>query len=293
MTLKVVCGTSIGAIVGGLYATGNIVELEEWACKLSKLRMGRLIDFQFGTGGIVAGRRITEALGRGYRDSLIEQLPLSFGCVAADLDSGHEVWLRNGRLSEAVRASYAVPGIFPPVVRHDRWLVDGGLVNPVPVSLCRALGAEMVIAVDLRADRFGPDPGEDEGLDLARGDGTAKDKRSRFFMRNYFKRRTGGLSTFGVLARSLMIFQDRIAAMRLAEDPPEVLIRPRLRTVGGLEFYRAAECIAAGADAAREALPEIARALTRLGAKPAAAAPLRPVRRMSVPSRAGVAGQSL
>jgi NTE family protein len=284
MAPAVVCGTSMGAVVGGLYATGHILELEDWARKLSKLRIGRLIDFQFGAGGLVAGRRITEALARGYGDSLIEQLPLTFGCVATDLDSGHEVWLRHGRLAEAVRASYAVPGIFPAVARHDRWLVDGGLVNPVPVSLCRALGADIVIAVDLRADRFGPEPGEDEGLGLDRAKGSAKDERGRSFVRSYFKRRNGGPSAFTALARSLSIIQDRVAVMRQAEDPPEVLIRPRVRAVGGLEFHRADACIAAGADAARQALPEIATAIDRHGATPATDPPMRWGAKMRPPS---------
>lgn len=262
----VVCGTSMGAIVGGLYATGHIVELEEWARNLTKIRMTRHFDFQFGSGGIIAGRRITEALAKGYRDTMIEALPLSFACVATDLDSGHEVWLRSGCLSEAVRASYAIPGIFPPVPRHDRWLVDGGLVNPLPISLCRALGAEITIAVDLRTDRFGPEPGEEDGLEPARA-ARVNDANSRGFIRSYLKRRNGGPSAFGVFARSLSIIQDRIADARLREDPPELMIRPSLRTVAAAEFYRAAECIEAGQDATLRALPDIRKEIAKRGAR--------------------------
>ncbi len=261
-----VCGTSMGAIVGGFYATGYIAELEAWAMKLTRLRMSRHFDFQFGSGGIIAGRRITDTLSLGYGDMLIEDLSCGFACVATDVDSGHEVWLRTGSLAEAVRASYAIPGIFPPVPRHDRWLVDGGLVNPVPVSLCRALGADITIAVDVRADRFGPEPGEDGESELTRRAGPAQDRTSRGFVRSYFKRRNGGLSAFGVLTRSLAIIQDRIADTRLAQDPPEVVIRPKVRTIGALEFFRAADAIAAGADAAQRALPEIRLAIAGLGA---------------------------
>ncbi|HZT51172.1 MAG TPA: patatin-like phospholipase family protein [Stellaceae bacterium] len=232
--------------------------------------MTRHFDFQFGSGGIIAGRRITEALAKGYGDLTIEALRLSFACVATDLDSGHEVWLRSGSLGEAVRASYAIPGIFPPVPRHDRWLVDGGLVNPLPVSLCRALGADMTIAVDLRTDRFGPEPGEEEGLDPAR-QARGSDANSRAFIRSYLKRRNGGPSAFGVFARSLSIIQDRIADARLKADPPDAIIRPSLRTVAAAEFYRAAECIEAGEAAALGALPEIRKALARRGAREAAA----------------------
>jgi len=262
----VVCGTSMGAIVGGLYATGHIGELEAWARNLTKIRMTRHFDFQFGSGGIIAGRRITEALSKGYQDTVIEALPRSFACVATDLDSGHEVWLRSGRLSEAVRASYAIPGIFPPVPRHDRWLVDGGLVNPLPISLCRALGAEFTIAVDLRSDRFGPEPGEEDGLEPARA-ARVRDPNSRGFVRSYLKQRHGGPSAFGVFARSLSIIQDRIADARLREDPPEMMIRPSLRTVAAAEFYRAAECIEAGRDAALQALPGIRRELAKRSAR--------------------------
>jgi len=270
----VICGTSMGAIVGGLYCTGHIVELEEWACNLTKIRMTRHFDFQFGSGGIIAGRRITEALAKGYRDTRIEALPRAFACVATDLDSGHEVWLRSGSLSEAVRASYAIPGIFPPVPRHDRWLVDGGLVNPLPVSLCRALGAEFIIAVDLRTDRFGPEPGEEDGLEPARA-ARVRDAAGRGFVRSYLKQRNGGPSAFGVFARSLSIIQDRIADMRLRDDPPELMIRPSLRTVAAAEFYRAAECIEAGRDAASRALPAIKLELAKHAARPHAPAEKR------------------
>jgi NTE family protein len=263
----IVCGTSMGAIVGGLYATGHIVELEAWARNLTKMRMTRHFDFQFGNGGIIAGRRITEALSKGYRDTKIEDLRRTFACVATDLDSGHEVWLRTGRLSDAVRASYAIPGIFPPVQRHDRWLVDGGLVNPLPISLCRALGAELTIAVDLRLDRFGPEPADENALDPARA-ARVRDPNSRGFVRSYLKQRHGGPSAFGVFARSLTIIQDRIADARLKQDPPELLIRPSLRTISAAEFYRAGECIEAGRDAALLALPEIRKEIAKRSARP-------------------------
>ncbi len=265
----VVCGTSMGAIVGGLYCTGHLGELEHWARSLTKIRMTRHFDFQFGSGGIIAGRRITEALAKGYGDLQIEAMPRSFACVATDLDSGHEVWLRSGSLSEAVRASYAIPGIFPPVPRHDRWLVDGGLVNPLPVSLCRALGAEFTIAVDLRSSRFGPEPGDEDGLETARA-ARVRDAAGRGFVRSYLKQRNGGPSAFGVFARSLSIVQDRIADARLREDPPELMLRPSLRTVAAAEFYRAAECIEAGRDAALRALPQIKQELAKHTARPSA-----------------------
>jgi len=258
----VVCGTSIGAIVGAFFCLGRLDTLEDWARRLTRVSVGRLCDFQFGAGGLVGGRRIERMLGEHYGDQAIEHLATSFACVATDLDSGHEVWLRTGRVADAVRASYAVPGILPPVQRFDRWLVDGGLVNPVPISLCRALGATMTIAVDVRGGRFGPPPEDDDGI--------AANAGKRRFGRGQFRQRKGGPSAFGAFARSLQIIQDRIAAARLAEDAPDVLIAPRLRSISALEFYRAEDCIAAGEDAAMKALPAIRERIAAADHRPRA-----------------------
>src|SRR5713226_1289197 len=153
----IVCGTSIGALIGGVYLGGRLDALEAWARQLTKLRLSRLFDFQLGYGGLIAGRRIMEIFDPRLRDQLIEALPARFACVTTEYGTGHEVWLQTGNLLEAVRASYALPGLFPPVRIDGRWLLDGALVNPVPVSVCRALGARIVIAVNLNADAFGED----------------------------------------------------------------------------------------------------------------------------------------
>lgn len=260
------CGSSIGAVVGAVYLAGHLPSLEDWARKITKMRLSRLFDFEFGQGGIIAGRRLLQAFEPSLLESAIDRLPKPFVCVATDLNTGHEVWLRSGRVIDAVRASYAVPGIFPPVALGDRWLVDGALVNPVPVSVCRALGAQVTIAVNLNADAFGPAPGGEDVLDLAQASTISEDETGGGFMRGYFRRRNGAPSTFSVLARSLHIVQDRISRSRLAGDPPDITIAPRLGHIGYLEFYRAEECIAAGEEAARRALPEIREAIRMLGA---------------------------
>src|SRR5260221_8676534 len=151
----IVCGTSIGALVGGVYLGGRLDELENWARQLNKMRLSRLFDFQFGSGGLIARRRILQIFDHELRDRTIEDLPAPFSCVTPQFGTGHEVWLQSGNLLEATRASYALPGLFPPVKIDGRWLLDGALVNPVPVSVCRALGARIVIAVNLNADAFG------------------------------------------------------------------------------------------------------------------------------------------
>ena len=261
----IVCGTSIGALIGAVYVAGHLPSLEHWAGQLTKTRLGRLFDFDFANGGIIAGRRILQIFHPSLLATSIDQLPKPFVCVATDLHTGHEVWLRDGGVIDAVRASYAIPGLFPPVSRDGRWLVDGALVNPVPVSVCRALGATLTIAVNLNADVFGPAPPGEDALELEQRAAAAEDVSGGGFLRNYFRRRGGAPSTFSVLARSLHIVQDRISRSRLAGDPPDVTIAPRLGDVGLLEFYRAEECIAAGEEAARRALPEIRDTMRALG----------------------------
>jgi NTE family protein len=264
-----VCGTSIGALIGAVYLGGALGDLEGWALKLTKARMSRLFDFDFGHGGIIAGRRILRVLHPALLEATIDDLRKPFVCVATDLNTGHEVWLRDGSVIDAVRASYAIPGLFPPVASGARWLVDGALVNPVPVSVCRALGAELTIAVNLNADVFGPAPAGEDALELEQREVAEAGGKLGFF-RDYFRRRNGTPSTFSVLARSLHIVQDRISRARLAADPPDVMIAPRLGHVGYLEFHRAEESIAAGEDAARQALPRIREAIRLLEAGGAA-----------------------
>jgi NTE family protein len=260
-----VCGTSIGALIGAVYLGGTLPDLENWALKLTKARISRFFDFDFGQGGIIAGRRVLQILHPALLEASVDQLRKPFVSVATDLNTGHEVWLREGSVVDALRASYAIPGLFPPVAVGSRWLVDGALVNPVPVSVCRALGAELTIAVNLNADVFGPAPAGEDALDLEQRDVAAEGSKLGF-IREYFRRRNGTPSTFSVLARSLHIVQDRISRARLAADPPDVMIAPRLGHIGYLEFHRAAECIAAGEDAARQAVPRIREVIRLLGA---------------------------
>jgi NTE family protein len=264
----IVCGTSMGALVGGVFLGGKLDELEEWARGLNKFRLTRLFDFQFGRGGLIAGRRIVEILHPDLREQVIEALPQPFACVATELGTGHEVWLQRGNLVEAMRASYALPGIFSPVTVDGRWLLDGALVNPIPVSVCRALGARLVIAVNLNTDAFGEGVVElDEGLDADEEQallGGANGGSGTSFLRQLFSRPSDGPSMLTVMASALNIVQDRLSRSRLAGEPPDVMIAPRLAQIGLLQFDRAAEAIAAGEQAAEHALPAIEDARRRL-----------------------------
>jgi NTE family protein len=150
----IVCGSSIGALVGAAYVDGDLDRLEEWTRSLTMQTVIGFLDFSLGSG-LIKGEKLIEFFRSHFVDRDITELPLPFGAVATDLQSGREIWLREGPVSDAVRASIALPGLFTPYRYQEKWLVDGGLVNPVPVSLCRAMGADWVIAVDTNSDLIG------------------------------------------------------------------------------------------------------------------------------------------
>lgn len=263
----IVCGTSIGALIGGVYLGGRLDALEAWARQLTKLRLSRLFDFQLGYGGLIAGRRIMEIFDPQLRGQLIEALPARFACVTTEYGTGHEVWLQAGNLLEAVRASYALPGLFPPVSIDGRWLLDGALVNPVPVSVCRALGARIVIAVNLNADAFGQSTAEVENDSRPvppPAAGAMNGVPGVALVRQRVSRETGAPSLFSVMSSSLNIVQDRLTRSRLAGDPPDVTIAPRLGDIGLMQFDRAEESIAAGEQAVEHAAAALIEALPRL-----------------------------
>ena len=265
----IVCGTSIGGVIGALFLMGRLPEFEQYLRRLNRVRLSQFFDFKFGAGGMIAGNRVLKVLEPIFRETRIEDLPRAFGCVATDLASGDEVWLREGRILDALRASYAIPGLFPPAQLGGRWLFDGAFVNPVPVSLARALGADVIVAVDVNAGLLAPlaFAADQPGLAGRRGIGQG-------LIRAYFGRRKGGPSSFGVLARSLQIVQTRLSRIRLAEDPPAIVLRPEVGHIGPLEFHRASECMEAGKAALEGALPLIREALR--APHGAAARPARP-----------------
>lgn len=255
----IVCGTSIGAVVGALNLVGALADFAQFVRRMNRIRLSQYFDFKFSAGGIIAGKRVLQVLEPIFGQTAIEDLPRRFGCVATDLATGDEVWLREGRLIDALRASYSIPGLFPPVELGGRWLLDGALVNPLPISLCRALGAELILAMNVNAGILAPMRFDAEGLGLAPRRGIAGGIGG--FVRGYFGRRKGGPSTFGVLTRSFQIAQTRLSRIRLAQDMPDIVLHPDVGRIGPLEFYRAGECIAAGEEAVRKALPAIHEAL--------------------------------
>lgn len=260
----IVCGTSIGALVGAAYAAGELARLESWVCGLRTKDMVGLADFGRG-GGLLRGDRLMQFFGGHVADRPIEQLELPFAAVATSLQTGAEVWLREGSTLDAVRASIALPGIFTPVRREGALLVDGGMSNPIPVSLARAMGADVVIAVDLGSDLLGRRfRTSAEGADSA-GHWM---RRLRDNLGALAPRKSPGEPPMpaltDVLGASMDIVLVRIARSRLAGDPPEVLVTPRLAHLRLFDFHRATEAIAEG----RLALERVAHSLDVLNGSP-------------------------
>lgn len=261
-TPDIITGTSIGAVIGGCYAAGKLNEVEAWGKSLTRRSLLSYLDVSFSGSGLINGSRLAEKIGEGIGDLAIDKLPIRYAAIATEIGTGHEIWITRGRLADAMRASYALPGIFSPVQIGERWLVDGALVNPVPVSVARALGARLVIAVNVNTDMFGrgaaiPDQGavpeqpieaEVESRGLFGLFGSEKNARRRLFG----SAARPGLST--VMVEAFNIMQDRITRARLAGDPPDVLISPRIGRIGLFDFHRAEEAITIGAEAAERAL---------------------------------------
>jgi NTE family protein len=275
----VVVGTSIGAVVGGAYAAGHLDTLEEWARSLQPRNILGYLDIRLNGSGLIGGAKLAAQLEAAIGPTLIEDLPLKFATVATEVRTGHEIWLTHGRMVDAMRASYALPGIFSPVLVGDRWLVDGALVNPVPVSAARAFGAEIVIAANLSSDVFAhsttiyahgpaaevsvavavPPEAEIEPVSPKRGFGRLF-SAERTMKREFFG--TGGRPGISsVMVDAFNIMQDRITRARLAGDPPDLLISPRVGQIGWFDFHRADDLIAHGARAAERAIDSIQEAI--------------------------------
>jgi NTE family protein len=262
----IICGSSIGALVGGAHAAGQLDTLEAWVNELSMWDVVRLMDIRFA-GGLIEGNTLMASINEQIKGIAIEALSAPFAAVATDLASGREVWLQQGSLGDAIRASIALPGLFSPFQREGRWLVDGGLTNPVPISLCRAMGADIIIAVNLNSDLIGrhltprrkiPPEKDLLGQIMDRLNINLPDSALASFLNNNKANDTPGM--FEVIASTINIMQDRITKSRMAGDPPDVMLSPRLAQLGLLEFDRAKDAIAEGRECVRRMLPAIQHA---------------------------------
>lgn len=258
----VVAGSSMGAVVGAAYAAGKLDELEDWARSLTLRTILPLIDIGIAGAGIMGGAGVLTMLRGLDLPQTIEELSLPYIAVATELRHGREVWLRQGELATAVRASVSIPGLLRPQYHDGRWLIDGGVVNPIPVSAARALGAEAVIAVN-------PDAGVAAGFyDIAEAT-----PRSAAFsalmpeaLRNLWRSDRAQPETpepnyVALLNATLDIMADQIRRARLAGDPPQVLLGARLKGVSIMDLHRARECIDEGRRMVRAQADHLAHAL--------------------------------
>ncbi|MCP8940347.1 patatin-like phospholipase family protein [Alsobacter sp. SYSU M60028] len=269
----VIVGTSIGAVVGGCYAAGKLDPLEAFARSLTKSRVLWLLDFHIGSG-LISGDRLRKLLDRDVGDVAIEDLGMRYAAVATELHTGHEIWLTRGSLVRAMQASYALPGVFDPVHLGGRWLFDGALVNPIPVTTTRALSAELVIAVNLNADLFGrgaviPDHGdapeqEEMAETIAEGLFSPMLGAARSLTQRLSRGGPTGPGLATVMVDAFNITQDRIARARMAGDPPDVHLKPRLGKIGLFDFHRAEESIRLGEESFSQAAEDLALAMEAL-----------------------------
>lgn len=242
---QVVCGTSIGSVIGAVYAAGKLDSYETWVRSLDRRKVYSYVDLSL-RGGLIKAQRVFDPLMQQIHDQLIEDLPIRFATVATDLYRGVEVRITTGPVLDAVRASIALPGVVTPFRREGRWLVDGGVINPVPVSVCRALGADLVIAVDLNTTL------------LAVRSGTPQTATSNEGKRRWMRPSTTPEpippAIYEVVVASLEIAETYITRSRLSGDPPDMLVAPRLPDFSMFDFDRAAEAIAEGHRATVHAL---------------------------------------
>ncbi len=254
----VISGCSAGAIVAGAYAGGNLQKLADWLVTLNRRTVLGFFDFSLLNGGVIAGERLFDFFRDHIGDSRIEDLPIPFTAIATELTSGREVWLNSGSLLDSIRASISLPGMFTPCRVNNEWMIDGGLVNPIPVSACWAMKAELVLAVNVNAGmikaNFQSDRETEE--EETEEDDTSKtdqepeeEKKSGKWDFGFFKKFTGENDTpgvFEVVNSSILIMQERITRSRLAGDPPDLLLMPRIGNIRLMEFHRAKEAIEEG-----------------------------------------------
>ncbi|GAC1621026.1 MAG: patatin-like phospholipase family protein [Nevskia sp.] len=259
---QVVAGTSIGALVGAVYVSGQLKAFAEWVTKLTVRDVVGLMDFTL-TGGMVKGEKLFGFFNENHRNPRIETLRQKFVSVATEMKTGREIWITEGPVLAAARASCALPGLFTPVKHQERWMLDGGLVNPVPVSAARALGADIVIAVNLNAQLVGSHLSSASRA-AVREEGSERTEagfRDRSFWQKamaYFESGDGrDPGFFDVIGASVNIMQDRITRSRMAGDPPEITLIPRLEDFALMDFHRAEQAIAEGRRLVRASADEI------------------------------------
>ncbi len=258
VTPDVIVGASVGAVVGGCYAAGRLDALEDFALSLTRRSVFNLIDVSFRGGGLMGGDKLRARLEAAMGQQRIENLPTRFVAVATEMRTGHEVWLKNGLIVDAMRASYALPGIFEPVKIGGRWLIDGAIINPVPVNVARAFGADWVLALAIGSDvPNGSTLHESFPEEEAPPPPDAPPGRLWWLRRGTGAKAEGAPGVASVMVDTFNITQDRIMRSRLAGDPPDHMVVVKPKNIGLFEFHRAEELIAMGRAAVRRSRAEL------------------------------------
>lgn len=255
--IQSISGSSMGALIGGIYATGKLHVYRDWAMQLEKMDVLRLLDFSFGAGGLIKGERVINVLRDQIGRHQIEDLPFSFTAVASDLDNQKEVWLNKGSLFDAIRASMAIPSIFTPVELNGKRLVDGGLLNPIPIAPTLKDHTDITIAVNLSAppERISKVPTESKAAPSAKAE-AYHEKILQFLddlQRKVLKEEPEDIGLFDIISKSLDATQNTIARFKLAAYAPDIIINIPSNASAFYEFYRAEELIALGRQKAKEA----------------------------------------
>jgi len=277
---EIVAGSSIGAIVGVAYASNQLDKLDSWVRSLTWKEIINYIDLNIMGGGFIQGDKLLDLARKYLEEDSIESLPRQFGMVATELDTGREIWFQDGSILDALRASIALPGMFTPIKLKGRWLVDGGLSNPVPVSLCRAMGADIVIAVNLNGDIVGKHTrnhvNKKERLDINHSKENdfwervsnqltnSLNERKEIILSKLFGNNLETPGLFNVLASSINIMQDRLTRSRMAGDPPDIILSPRLSELGLMEYDQADVAIEEGRACVQRMRPALEQLLDNL-----------------------------
>lgn len=262
--VDIVAGCSIGSLVGAAYASNRLPELEKWVCSFSYWDVLRLMDLSWRRGGLLRGERVFNQFRQIMPVEKIEHCERRFATVATNLSTGRELWFTEGDLHMAVRASCSIPGLMAPVLHNGYWLVDGAVVNPVPVSLTRALGADIVIAVDLQHDAhlmqqdlLSAHIQPDDEIN-ASADALSWRERLRTRLGRAAARRSVVAPTaMEIMTTSIQVLENRLKRNRMAGDPPDILIQPFCPQISTLDFHRASSAIAAGQQAVEKKTDEL------------------------------------
>ncbi|MCB1583648.1 MAG: patatin-like phospholipase RssA [Marinicella sp.] len=266
--IDLVAGCSVGSLVGASYATSNLDKLEEWAISMTESKIRKFLSINFNAAGFIHANNLRNLFEHtiGLESITFEDMNMPFAAVATNLSNGREVWLKEGSVHDALWSSMAFPGLFPCVALDNKWLVDGGLVNPVPVSLCRAMGAEIVIAVNLNSDIINSyqvidEEDEQEDNDM-NNDGTFWEKTKSSFQKAIQLISSDGSTVrepkgIDVISNSIHIMTSHLTRSKLVGDPPTVLLQPRLTDVGLLHLHKSKECIEEGKACVKRMAEEI------------------------------------